>query len=168
MVGSPTLVGTLTHRAGAPALVGAFAELSRLFTAEDVAAFAAVSGDHNPLHLDPAYAATTRFGRCVVHGMLHSSLFSTIFATRIPGAVYVSQNLDFKAPVFVGDTVIARCGCVCLAIAVQYHRAFRFQGGGAAAPVTVRCLQDNNQRHFHGNPRCGRPRHCYVAQDRTD
>jgi acyl dehydratase len=89
--------------------VGAFAHLARRFTAADVLAFAKLSGDHNPIHLDEAFARSTPFGRCIVHGMLYSSLFSTMFATRIPGCIYVSQNLAFKAPVFVGDAVIAKC-----------------------------------------------------------
>lgn len=102
------ITGTLRFSAATPLLLGAFAELPRVFTAADVAQFAAVSGDHNPIHTDPAFAATTRFGRCIVHGMLCSSLFSTIFATQIPGSIYVSQSLQFKAPVFVGDAVRAR------------------------------------------------------------
>jgi hypothetical protein len=95
-------------------LIGAFAQLARQFTAADVLAFATLSGDHNPIHLDEAFAKTTPFGRCIVHGMLGSSLFSTMFATRIPGCIYISQSLAFKAPVFVGDSVLAKCVRACL------------------------------------------------------
>jgi hypothetical protein len=81
-----------------------------------VKVFAEVSGDHNPLHLDEAFAKTTKFGRCIAHGMLMSSMFGTMIAQRLPGAIYLGQTLAFKAPVFVGDVVTARCGdsCVCV------------------------------------------------------
>jgi hypothetical protein len=75
-----------------------------------VKAFSDLSWDHNPIHLDEAYAATTRFKRCIAHGMLASTMFGTIMATQVPGAVYLNQSLAFKAPVFVGDTVTARWG----------------------------------------------------------
>ncbi len=74
-----------------------------------VRAFAEISGDHNPVHLDADFAATTRFGRPIVHGMLTASLISTVVGTRLPGmgSIYVSQTLRFKRPVFVGDVVRA-------------------------------------------------------------
>lgn len=78
------------------------------FLCVQVNAFAEVSGDKNPLHLDPDFAATTRFRKCVVHGMLTSAMFSTLFATNIPGAIYLSQSLQFTAPVHVLDAVTAR------------------------------------------------------------
>ncbi len=85
------------------------ASLTRTFTQADVAAFAALSGDVNPIHLDAAYAQTTRFERRIVHGMLVSSLFSTLFGTQVPGpgAIYLGQKLRFKAPVYPGDTITA-------------------------------------------------------------
>ncbi|GAB3275733.1 MaoC family dehydratase [Parahaliea aestuarii] len=75
----------------------------------DVQAFAGLSGDVNPLHLNPAFARATRFGRPVVHGMVTTSLWSTIVGTRLPGpgCAYMSQELKFLKPVFVGDTVVA-------------------------------------------------------------
>jgi 3-hydroxybutyryl-CoA dehydratase len=73
-----------------------------------VKTFADLSWDHNPIHLDQEYAKTTRFKRCIAHGMLVSTMFGTIMATQVPGAVYVNQTLAFKAPVFVGDAVTAR------------------------------------------------------------
>ena len=87
--------------------VGTVLELEALFDEEAVAAFAAVSGDHNPIHLDAQYAATTTFGRPIAHGMLVASMFSTVFASNIPGAIYLGQDLKFKAPVFVGELVRA-------------------------------------------------------------
>jgi 3-oxoacyl-[acyl-carrier protein] reductase len=84
--------------------------LSRRITAEDVAAFARLSGDCNALHLDDEFAARTEFEQRVVHGFLHASLLSTLVGTRLPGpgALYVSQSIEFTRPVFIGDTVEAR------------------------------------------------------------
>ena len=86
------------------------AEMSKTITDEDVRAFAELTGDHNPVHLDEAYAATTRFGRRIAHGMLSASLVSAVIANHLPGrgSVYLSQTLQFVAPVFLGDTVTAR------------------------------------------------------------
>ena len=80
---------------------------TRLITNQEVEAFAAISGDHNPLHLDPEYAATTAFGECIAHGMLTGALISAAIAMQLPGpgSVYLSQSLQFKAPVFLGDTL---------------------------------------------------------------
>lgn len=76
----------------------------------DITQFAEVSGDHNPLHLDPVYAARTIFGGCIAHGMLTASYISAVFAMQLPGpgAVYVSQSLNFRGPVRVGDTVTTK------------------------------------------------------------
>ncbi|ONM18887.1 Thioesterase superfamily protein [Zea mays] len=82
----------------------------RRFTEDDVAAYAAVSGDRNPVHLDDAVARELsgfQRGR-VVHGMLVASLFPSVIAASFPGAVYASQTLKFAAPVYVGDEVVAR------------------------------------------------------------
>lgn len=80
---------------------------TRLITNQEVEAFAAISGDHNPLHLDPEYAATTAFGECIAHGMLTGALISAAIAMQLPGpgSVYLSQSLQFKSPVFLGDTL---------------------------------------------------------------
>lgn len=88
---------------------GMKASLSRTFGEEDVEAFAHITSDVNPAHLDEEFARTTVFGRRVVHGMLTASLISAVLGTRLPGkgAVYVSQSLQFRAPVFLGDTVTA-------------------------------------------------------------
>jgi 3-hydroxybutyryl-CoA dehydratase len=72
-----------------------------------VVAFADLVGDHNPVHLDEAFAATTRFGHRIAHGMLVAGLISSAIATDLPGPgiVYLSQSLRFKAPVYLGDTI---------------------------------------------------------------
>lgn len=89
--------------------VGQTERLARTITAEDVAAFARLSGDHNALHLDDEFAARTEFGQRVVHGFLHASLLSTLIGMKLPGrgALYVSQSIEFTRPVFIGDTVEA-------------------------------------------------------------
>jgi acyl dehydratase len=90
--------------------VGQSAEISKTITDSDIIAFAEVSGDHNPVHLSDEFAAGTRFGRRIAHGMLSASLISNVLANRLPGegTVYLSQTLKFVAPVYPGDTVTAR------------------------------------------------------------
>ncbi|MBI3442687.1 MAG: MaoC family dehydratase [Candidatus Sungbacteria bacterium] len=90
--------------------VGDTASFSRIFTRNDVLAFARLSGDQNPLHLDEAYARTTRFGRRLAHGMLVGSLCSTLVGMYLPGkrCLYLSQTLFFRKPVFIGDTVVVQ------------------------------------------------------------
>ncbi|MGB0681898.1 MAG: MaoC family dehydratase [Magnetovibrionaceae bacterium] len=89
---------------------GMYEEFGKTVTDADIAAFAGVSGDTNPVHLNDEYAATTMFKKRIAHGMLGASLISAVIGTKMPGpgCIYVSQNLKFKAPVFVGDTMIAR------------------------------------------------------------
>ena len=89
--------------------VGESFALSRTFTEEDVLRFAQLSGDFSPLHVDPAYARTTEFGSCVVHGMLLASLFSQLVGMHVPGkhALYLGQDIAFRKPVLVGESVKA-------------------------------------------------------------
>lgn len=96
--------------AGMTLKVGDSAEVSRTITDEDVRAFAELTGDRNPVHLDEEYAARTRFGRRIAHGMLGASLISAVLANELPGrgTVYLSQTLRFTSPVYIGDTVTAR------------------------------------------------------------
>src|SRR6185295_8270309 len=90
--------------------VGDTAWLTRTVTDADIRAFAELSPDHNPIHLDDDYAATTRFGRRIAHGMFGASLISAVIGNDLPGtgSIYLSQTLKFLAPVFVGDTLTAR------------------------------------------------------------
>lgn len=87
--------------------VGQRATYSKPLTEQDVVLFAACSGDINPVHLDKEYAATTPFGEPIGHGMWTGALVSAAIATRLPGpgSVYRSQNISFKHPVKIGDTV---------------------------------------------------------------
>lgn len=89
--------------------VGQEASLSRTVTEADIVAFADVTGDHNPVHIDAAYAATTMFKERIAHGMLSAGYISAVFGMKLPGpgAIYISQTMAFKAPVKIGDTVVA-------------------------------------------------------------
>jgi 3-hydroxybutyryl-CoA dehydratase len=73
----------------------------------DVIGFALLSGDDNPIHLCDTYAANTKFGQRIAHGLYTASLISAVLGTRLPGpgAVYRSQTLNFHAPVTIGDVV---------------------------------------------------------------
>jgi 3-hydroxybutyryl-CoA dehydratase len=90
--------------------VGRSAESAHLVSAGDIDAFAAVTGDANPVHLDDAYAAQTRFGGRIAHGMLAAGFISAVVGMQLPGpgAIYLSQSLRFRRPVRIGDTVVAR------------------------------------------------------------
>jgi acyl dehydratase len=90
--------------------VGDSAEITKTIHDADIHAFADVTGDHNPVHVDEAFAKTTRFGRRIAHGMLTASLISAVLANKLPGegSVYLGQTLRFVAPVFPGDEVTAR------------------------------------------------------------
>lgn len=90
--------------------VGQTAVISKTITEADIMAYAALTGDFNPLHVDAEHAARTRFGGRIAHGMLTAGLVSNVLGMRLPatGAVYLSQSLRFKAPVRAGDTIEAR------------------------------------------------------------
>lgn len=89
--------------------VGMEASYSKKISNEDVLAFAELSGDVNPVHLDDEFAAGTIFKRRIAHGFLTGSLFSTVLGTKLPGpgCIYLSQSLKFRAPVYIGDEVVA-------------------------------------------------------------
>lgn len=93
--------------------VGASASRTKTVTREDIALFAQVSGDTNPVHLDPSYAQTTQFGKPIAHGMLSVSVISAILGNDLPGhgTIYLGQDVKFKAPVYVGDTITATVEC---------------------------------------------------------
>jgi len=89
--------------------IGDSASLDKTVREEDVIGFAAISLDDNPVHLDEAYAQTTRFKGRIAHGMLSASVISAVLGTRLPGpgTVYLSQSLAFKGAVRIGDTITA-------------------------------------------------------------
>ena len=82
--------------------------LERIIYEQDLINFAEVSGDTNPIHLNKQFAAKSIFGEQVSHGLLVASFISAVFGTIFPGPgwIYISQNIEFKAPVFIGDKVV--------------------------------------------------------------
>jgi 3-hydroxybutyryl-CoA dehydratase len=97
-----------------PIKIGDRAELRRTISDDDIRAFARITGDANPVHLDDAFAASTRFGRRIAHGMLGGGLISAVLATKLPGpgSIYLSQSLEFRAPVYPGDSITAHAEVV--------------------------------------------------------
>ena len=89
--------------------VGQTASFAKTITEADILLFAAVSGDTNPVHIDAEAAAASMFKQRIAHGMLSASLISTVLGTRLPGpgTIYLAQNLKFRAPVTIGQTVTA-------------------------------------------------------------
>ncbi|MBN6188320.1 MaoC family dehydratase [Aneurinibacillus sp. BA2021] len=89
--------------------VGDTSHIVKTITEEDIVAFATLTGDVNPIHLDEEFAKTTFFKGRIAHGMLTASFISTVLGTQLPGTntIYLSQNLKFKAPVKIGDTITA-------------------------------------------------------------
>jgi 3-hydroxybutyryl-CoA dehydratase len=107
---------------------GDAATFTKTITEADVLLFAAVSGDNYPLHVDAEYAKTTRFGQRAAHGMLTASLLSTVTGMLLqkPGGIYVEQQVRFKRPVFIGDTLTARSEVVEL---IPQRRRMRVRAG---------------------------------------
>lgn len=89
--------------------IGMSASYSQTITDADIKSFAGLSGDHNPVHVNEEYAEKSRFKKRIAHGMISSSFFSALFGTKLPGygCVYTSQTLQFRYPVYIGDTVTA-------------------------------------------------------------
>ncbi|MFP3504726.1 MaoC family dehydratase [Burkholderia sp. SIMBA_062] len=88
---------------------GMSASFTKTLSERDIFLFASASGDRNPVHLDEAYASRTRFGGRIAHGMLSASVISAAIAMRLPGpgSIYLSQDLQFRRPVKLGETVSA-------------------------------------------------------------
>ena len=97
-----------------PPSIGTRATWTRTFTVDEVEGFARITGDRNPLHFDEQYASSTRLGRLVVQGGLTSGLFNALVAMELPGpgSVFLHQEWDYPAPVYVGDTVTAEAEVV--------------------------------------------------------
>jgi len=90
--------------------MGMSAVFAKTLTEADVLMFAGVSGDTNPLHINAEFAEQTRFNQRIVHGMLTTSLWSTIVGTQLPGpgCAYMGQDINFLKPVYIGSTVTAK------------------------------------------------------------
>ena len=91
--------------------VGDLASWSKTIVDADILSFATVTGDFNPVHIDEEFAKQTMFEQRIAHGMLSGSLFSTVLGTQLPGegSIYLSQDLKFRKPVFINDTITATC-----------------------------------------------------------
>ena len=89
--------------------VGMAETTSMVITAEKIDMFAEITGDHNPIHMDEAYAKTTPFGGRIAHGALSASLISAVLGNQLPGpgAVFIELNLRFRKPALIGDRVVA-------------------------------------------------------------
>lgn len=96
--------------------VGLSAQAARVVTEADVVAFAAVSGDHNPVHMDEAYARSTPFRARIAHGALIASFVSALMASEVPGpgGIYISQTANFRRPVKIGDEVTTKVSIAAL------------------------------------------------------
>ncbi len=88
--------------------LGDTASFIKAWSKEDVATFASLSGDENPLHTDETYASQTQFGKPIVHGMLVASSFSTLLGMYLPGmyCLYMKQDIVFKNPVYPGEELL--------------------------------------------------------------
>lgn len=87
--------------------IGQKASYSKTITEQDVRAFAEISGDQNPLHLDEEYAKHSRFGARIAHGAFTFGVISATMGNAMPGAVYLSQTIKFLKPVYFNDTITA-------------------------------------------------------------
>ena len=94
--------------------IGMAAEKTMIVSAEKINAFAELSGDFNPVHMDAEYAATTMFGKRIAHGALSASLISAVLGNDLPGpgAIFVELNMRFRKPAFIDEEVTARAEIV--------------------------------------------------------
>lgn len=127
-----------------------------MFTSADVATFADLTHDSNPLHSDEAFASSHQFGEPVVHGMLYACMFSAIIGQRSPGAVYLSQTLDFKKPVTLGDTVTAE-------IEVE-----RVAARGRLLDFQTRCYNQHSEVVLSGQARVMLPKQPRIREAASD
>lgn len=90
-------------------IIGMEVSYSQTITDTDIKTFSGISGDKNPIHMNDDYANKSRFKRRIAHGLMSASYFSALFGTKLPGegSIYVSQSLQFKRAVYLGDTVVA-------------------------------------------------------------
>lgn len=94
--------------------IGDSATFTKTLSETDVYLFAGITGDMNPAHVDAVSAASGMFKQRIAHGMLSASFISTVLAMHLPGpgTIYAGQSVQFRGPVFIGDTVTARVECI--------------------------------------------------------
>jgi 3-hydroxybutyryl-CoA dehydratase len=94
--------------------IGQTASFTKTVTETDIYLFAGITGDMNPAHVNAVAAAEGMFKQRIAHGMLSASFISTVLAMQLPGpgTIYAGQTLQFRAPVFIGDTVTATVECI--------------------------------------------------------
>ena len=164
------VTGTIP-RGGQGIAVGKYAEICRVFTAEEIFQYGSLIGDLNPIHLeghgtdragyDTNHAANidpklmrirSEDGRpeAVVHGMLVGSLFSSIFGTLIPGSVYRSQRLEFRQPVFANDPIVAR-------VEVADVRNMKGRGLLVTCETTIASADENLAKYVEGEAKVWLP-----------
>ena len=116
---------------------------SRVIGEAEVSGFAALTGDYNPLHMDGRYAATTRFGDRVAHGLLVASYFSTLVGMHLPGkrALFLSQDLSFVQPVHLGDRITFR------------GRVRRKTDGSRLLNIDISAINDSREEVIRGRAR---------------
>ena len=104
--------------------IGMSESYSQTITDADIKSFAGISGDKNPVHMSDEYAVNSQFKKRIAHGMISSSFFSALFGTKLPGegCVYVKQDLTFRKPVYIGDTVTATVSV--LSVDLEKRRVF--------------------------------------------
>ena len=101
------------------------------FNQDNVNTFAIITGDNNPIHIDPEFAKNTPFGKPIVHGFYSASVFSMVFGTKFPGegTIYIYQDMKFLAPVFVDEPYIAKFSVI--EVNTEKHRG------------TIKCVLEN-------------------------
>jgi 3-hydroxybutyryl-CoA dehydratase len=130
-------------------IVGQSAAFSKTISESDVYLFAGITGDFNPAHVNQPYAEKTFFKARIAHGMLVAGLLSAVMANQLPGpgSVYIHQGLDFKAPVYIGDTVTAQVEV--LAIDPDAHRV----------EIKTTCINQNGDTVVDGQAMISPPKH---------
>ena len=115
--------------------VGDKASFRKTITDGDISMFAGATGDTNPYHFDDLYSSKGMFGKRIAHGMLVTGLISTVLGTRLPGpgTIYLSQKIDFKQPVYIGDTITA------VAEVIKIHES------KPIVTLTTNCYNQNNE-----------------------
>ncbi len=120
--------------------IGDKATYRKTITDGDISMFAGATGDTNPYHFDDLYASKGRFKKRIAHGMLVTGLISTVLGTILPGpgTIYISQKIDFKKPVYIGDTITA------VAEVIKIHES------KPIVTLTTNCYNQNREAVVEG------------------